>query len=72
MRIVRVDWQPFHIPYAGSFTTAHGSDATRQGAIIRVHSDSGAIGHGEASPLTAFGGGTLDDALAHIAQSLMS
>jgi o-succinylbenzoate synthase len=50
------------------FTTAHGSEPARLGAIIRVIADDGRVGLGEASPLPSFGGGTLDDTLARIAQ----
>src|SRR4051812_14094144 len=68
MRIVRVAWLPFRIPYVVPFSTAHGSELARLGAIIRVTADDGRVGLGEAAPLPAFGGGTLDDVLAHIAK----
>ncbi|HJZ49046.1 MAG TPA: o-succinylbenzoate synthase [Roseiflexaceae bacterium] len=67
MRVVRVAWNPFRIPYAAAFTTAHGSEQARLGAIIRVTADDGRVGWGEAAPLPAFGGGTIDDALRQIA-----
>jgi L-Ala-D/L-Glu epimerase len=66
MRVVRVAWLPFRIPYVVPFTTAHGSEQARLGAIIRVTADDGRVGLGEAAPLPAFGGGTLDDTLAQI------
>jgi len=66
-RIVEIAWLPFQIPYAAAFTTAHGSESARAGAIIRVTSAGGLVGLGEASPLPAFRGGTLVDALAIIA-----
>ena len=68
MRVVRVAWLPFRIPYVAPFTTAHGSEQARLGAIIRVTADDGRVGLGEAAPLPAFGGGTLDDTLAQIAK----
>jgi o-succinylbenzoate synthase len=68
MRIVQVAWLSFRIPYAETFTTAHGSPSARLGAIIRVTADDGRVGLGEASPVPAFGGGTLDDTLKHIAE----
>ena len=58
---------PFTIPYAATFTTAHGSEPARAGAIIRVTSADGLEGLGEDSPLQAFHGGTLDDALVLLA-----
>jgi o-succinylbenzoate synthase len=67
MRIVQVAWLPFRIPYAATFTTAHGSESARYGAIIRLTADDGRVGLGEASPLPAFGAGTLDDTLRQIA-----
>src|SRR6266496_2483443 len=66
-RIVEIAWLPFQIPYTAAFTTAHGSEPARAGAIIRVTSAGGLVGLGEASPLPAFQGGTLGDALAIIA-----
>jgi L-Ala-D/L-Glu epimerase len=68
MRVVRIAWLPFRIPYVVPFITAHGSEQARLGAIIRIATDDGRVGLGEASPLPAFGGGTLDDTLARIAQ----
>lgn len=66
--VVHVDWLPFHIPYVAAFTTAHGSDLVRAGAVVRLTLADGRVGLGEASPLPAFGGGTLDDTLAVLAQ----
>lgn len=66
--VVHVDWLPFHLPYAAAFTTAHGSELARTGAIVRVTLADGRVGLGEASPLPAFGGGTLHDTLAGLAQ----
>jgi o-succinylbenzoate synthase len=68
MRVVRVAWLPFRIPYVAPFITAHGSEPARLGVIIRVTTDDSRVGLGEAAPLTAFGGGTLDDTLAQVAQ----
>jgi o-succinylbenzoate synthase len=65
-RIVEIAWLPFQIPYTAAFTTAHGSESARAGAIIRVTSAGGLAGLGEASPLPAFTAGTLGDALAII------
>jgi o-succinylbenzoate synthase len=68
MRIVRIAWLPFRVPYVVPFSTAHGSEQERCGAIVRVSTEDGRVGLGEAAPLPAFGGGTLDDTLAQIAQ----
>ena len=68
MRVIQVAWLPYRIPYAATFTTTHGSEQTRLGAVIRITADDGRVGLGEAAPLPAFGGGTLEDTLAQIAQ----
>ena len=68
MRVVRIAWLPFRVPYVVPFSTAHGSEQERCGAIIRATTDDGRVGLGEAAPLPAFGGGTLDDTLAQIAK----
>jgi o-succinylbenzoate synthase len=67
MRIVEVAWNRFRIPYAAPFATAHGSEQARLGAIIRVTTADGRVGLGEAAPVPAFGGGTIEDTLGHIA-----
>src|SRR4051794_36007649 len=68
MRIVRIAWLPFRVPYVVPFSTAHGSEQERCGAIIRVTTDDGRAGLGEAAPVLSFGGGTFDDTLAQIAK----
>src|SRR5690349_21500805 len=68
IRVVHVAWNPFRIPYAAPFITAHGSELARVGAIIRLTADDGRVGLGEAAPLTSFGGGTIEDTLAQIAE----
>jgi len=68
MRVVRIAWLPFRMPYVVPFSTAHGSEQERCGAIVRVTTNDGWVGLGEAAPLVAFGGGTLDDTLARIAE----
>ncbi len=68
MRVVRITWLPFRVPYVVPFSTAHGSEQERCGAIIRVTTDDGRVGLGEAAPLPAFGGGTLDNTVVQIAQ----
>lgn len=63
MRIARVVWECYRLPFAAAFRTAHGPLATRAGIVLRLVSDNGAQGLGEIAPLPPFGG-TLDDALA--------
>ena len=68
MRVIRIAWLPFSVPYVVPFSTAHGSEQEHCGAIVRLTTDDGRVGLGEAAPLPAFGGGTLDDTLAQISQ----
>lgn len=64
MRIRRVAWMPFRLPFATTFATARGMAAAREGLLLRLESTDGLAGLGEASPLPAFGGGTVGDARA--------
>jgi|DewCreStandDraft_1066081.scaffolds.fasta_scaffold00058_116 o-succinylbenzoate synthase len=61
MRICRVAWMPFRLPFATTFATARGMAAAREGLLLRLESTDGLEGLGEASPLPAFGGGTVED-----------
>ncbi len=54
---------PYSLPFAHSFTTAHGPMRVREGAIIELAMSEGISGIGEIAPLPSFGGGTLTDAL---------
>ncbi len=49
------------MPYRAAFATAHGAATPRQGVLLRLETG-GLAGLGEASPVTAFGGGTAADA----------
>ncbi len=55
---------PYRLPFAKSFTTAHGSMHVREGAIVRIETSAGISGIGEIAPLPAFGKGNLANALA--------
>jgi o-succinylbenzoate synthase len=67
MRITKVSWLPFRLPYVAPFATAHGIDQAREGFLLRLTCEDGSKGLGEASPQPAFGGGTLPDALREMA-----
>ncbi len=62
MRIVRVDWQRYAVPFAAEFATAHGALPTRSGLLLQIMTDAGTVGWGEIAPLPGFGG-TVDEAL---------
>lgn len=67
MRITHLQVTPYHIPFAASFVTAHGRATAREGLILRLSTDAGVVGLGEAAPLPEFGGGTVADAAALLA-----
>ncbi|MEN9938226.1 MAG: hypothetical protein RLZZ387_4805 [Chloroflexota bacterium] len=64
MRLREADWASFRLPYAAPFATAHGVEHVREGLLLRLRADTGHEGLGEASPVTAFGGGSAADARA--------
>ncbi len=64
MRIRRISWMLFRLPFAAPFATARGSAAIRAGLLLCLEGAEGLEGLGEASPLPAFGGGTVEDARA--------
>ncbi len=59
MRIVRVEVIPIALPFRERYLTASGELEERTMAIVRIHTDSGAVGLGEAVPLSLRGGPSL-------------
>lgn len=68
MNVTALTWTPYRIPYASRFATAHGRMAVREGLILRIETDAGRTGCGEAAPVPEFGGGTAADAAAALAE----
>ncbi|GAC1432917.1 MAG: enolase C-terminal domain-like protein [Ktedonobacteraceae bacterium] len=68
MKIIDIHWQTYNLPFAQSFTTAHGAMATREGAILTITTDTGMFGIGEMAPFPAFGGETLVEACEALAE----
>lgn len=64
MKISRIEQLPYAIPFAADFQTARGEFKKRRGLILKIHTDLGLVGLGEAAPLAEFGGGTLEDTVA--------
>ncbi len=62
MKILDIHWQPYSIPFARSFATAHGDMATREGVLLIVTTDTGLIGIGEMAPMPTMGSETLAEA----------
>ncbi len=63
MKLTRLVWYPYRIPFKSPFVTAHGSLSHRQGALVHLQSADGRTGLGEIAPLPAFGGRDLAHAL---------
>ena len=51
MKVDRLAWIPYCIPFRQPFATAHGIETERRGALLRLHTDTGLVGLGEAAPI---------------------
>jgi len=51
MKVERLSWTPYRIPFRRPFATSHGSEAERCGFLVRLTTDSGRVGLGEAAPV---------------------
>jgi o-succinylbenzoate synthase len=60
LRIAALHWEPYALPFAQPFASAGGRLSERRGFILRVQDEAGAWGVGEAAPLPAFGGESLE------------
>ena len=67
MRIVRLEAIPIALPFRERYRTASGELDAREMAIVRLHTDTGPSGLGEAVPLSLRGGPSLTSVLAEIA-----
>ena len=59
MRIASVEVIPYALPFREPYVTARGSLAQREMVLLRLRSDDGLTGLGEAVPLSLRGGATL-------------
>ena len=41
MKVRRVSWTPYCIPFRQPFAAAHGIQSERRGMILRLHTDTG-------------------------------
>ncbi len=57
----------YALPFKKPVRTAHGLWTERQGVIVRIEAESGAIGYGEVAPIPSFGTETLAEAEAALA-----
>ncbi|HEY3079452.1 MAG TPA: o-succinylbenzoate synthase [Chloroflexota bacterium] len=63
MRIRRVVWRGYRVPFRRPYQAAHGTLTHREGLLLSVELDDGTVGLGEVAPLAGFGGGRLGDCL---------
>lgn len=64
MKVSKLRWLPFRIPFRASFSTSRGALSYREGLILWLMTDSGIVGLGEASPIPGAGAGSLGEARA--------
>jgi O-succinylbenzoate synthase len=60
----RLDWQRYARSFRQSLRTTHGVWDQREGLVVRLEAEQGAVGFGEIAPLPWFGSETLDAAIA--------
>ena len=53
MKVTRVSWQGFAIPFRRTYVTARSAANVRHGLLLFLHTDDGPVGLGEASPVGA-------------------
>lgn len=61
MQIAEIDLVPYALPFASPYATARGTLERREMLLVRLVTDDGAVGLGEAVPLSLRGGDSLDD-----------
>ncbi|MBL9199666.1 MAG: o-succinylbenzoate synthase, partial [Opitutaceae bacterium] len=58
---LRLQFRRYRAPFRAPVRTAHGLWAEREGMIVRLESEAGAVGWGEAAPIPWFGTETADE-----------
>ena len=66
MKIVEVEVVPYALPFRESYVTARGRLEQREMVLLRLRSDDGLVGLGEAVPLSLRGGATLAQVVAEL------
>ena len=51
MKVNRLVWTTYRIPFRQPFATAHGTQTERRGVLLKLHTDVGLVGLGEAAPI---------------------
>lgn len=68
MKIVEVEVVPYALPFRAPYVTARGRIDRREMVLLRLRSDDGLIGLGEAVPLSLRGGASLTQVVAELEQ----
>jgi len=68
VRVSKLRWLPFRVPFRTPFFTAHGVYIFREGLVLWLETDAGIVGLGEASPI-AQATGSLGKALTFLEQT---
>src|SRR5438046_10528255 len=50
MKIARVRWAPYRIPFRAPYTTSLGTLTQREGLVLEMETEDGRVGSGEAAP----------------------
>jgi o-succinylbenzoate synthase len=66
MKVTRIRWAPYGIPFKTPYETARGTASHREGVILRIETDSGHEGLGEASLDPSITEGAIEALLPHI------
>ncbi len=59
--MLRLSFQSYSLPLRQPLRTAHGRWAERVGMLVRIESEAGGVGFGEAAPVPGFPGATMND-----------
>ena len=65
---LRIEFRRYRLPFRAAVRTAHGVWREREGLILRLTGENGAIGWGEVAPVEGFAGESVDEAEAVCAQ----
>ncbi|MDE0204755.1 MAG: o-succinylbenzoate synthase [Candidatus Tectomicrobia bacterium] len=55
MKVEQLSWTPYRIPFRRPYATSHGSEAERCGFLVRLTTNTGRVGLGEAAPVAGSG-----------------
>jgi O-succinylbenzoate synthase len=62
----RFSFRPYRLRFKAPVRTAHGLWLEREGALVRLETEDGRVGWGEAAPIPAFGGGGAAEVLSAV------